>query len=247
MRAGWAEYVALSPQAGPAEVEPAIQHPTRTLQQSLKYRAGGLSLGRRDQVGHDKVDNTARALSIEADMESLRLQADVAAKLSTGYAAQAAWDNANRQFLSKRADLEKELLEMKLAMAQVDWFLKAQNQFEALKPRYHQALRDAEARLSAVSTGLNQLYGYVDPMPQLSESEASVDQIVAWTRRAITWLGAFNRKTQALILPISLKAATKERWSAGRDVGAWTFALDETHLGLSRARVRRTGSLRCRR
>jgi hypothetical protein len=221
-RAGWREYLNLSDPTGP---------PTDMYGQALGPYKTSPRVDMANAISRDlsSVENDIRELEMKADIDSIQGQRNALVKGADGAKAQQDWDDKNRQHLADRADVEKEILMMKLAMANVEWLLDFGQQVTIISPRYRQTLRDAYDRLKSVEQGMIRVYGRIDdakkpldPLPDLTD-EASVDGIVAWTRRAGTWLAALTRRSHNYVCPISVKALAGANWDQGIAAKQWNF------------------------
>ena len=223
-RAGWLEYLHLSDPSGP---------PPMNFNTPLgSYKGPRVDMANAMAQNIEVDDRVVRLRDMQADMEVFAGQLDAAEKSLAGAKSQRNWDDDNRQYLAARADLEKVLLTLKLAMAQVEWLLDFRQQMLSIAPRYRQTVRDAYDRLVAVQSGMVNVYGRckpdytpLDPLPPLSD-DASVDAVISWTRRTGTWLAALTRRSHNYIFPVSLKAASTD-WDGGKALKQWTFVLPQ--------------------
>lgn len=250
---GWEyalEYLMLSEAAGPNPTQFNYPGP-----QSQVGGGGPISLSGQHGARVDQGSNIARALSdfqiaqqvlsMRAEMAQLSDQKDALDQQTAGLQAQMNWDDANRGYLARRADLDKAELILELAMAQVTWLLDFRSQMKSIAPRYRQTVVDAYDRLKAVDAGMMSIYGRrdvqgnpVDPLPQLTD-EMSVDSIIGWTRRIATWLLALSRRSSNYVFPISVKKRAAAGWAAGQRTRSWTFTLPIAEFpGQSFVRIR---------
>ncbi|MGD0074762.1 MAG: hypothetical protein ABSD31_10535 [Candidatus Binataceae bacterium] len=198
-----------------------------------------------DIGAHNARENIAaatarRRLRVEADTElnllaaedaTISAQVDAAQKTLAGLQAQMAWDQKNQEFMGARADLDRYLLMLKIFLVKVDWMLDFEQQFSSVRSRYNQSLRDAYDRLRVVQTGLWLLYGFSrkqrdgspDLLPDLRDEVKSHDDIIAWTRRATTWLAATTRRCNNYVAPISVKSAPESHSSIEIRDREWSF------------------------
>ncbi len=177
------------------------------------------------------VETAVREYELLASRESV-----AGLKASTDSAAAAAqdqltWDDQNRVFLKKRAQLEKDLVHLKLAFINVTGFLDFKQQMANTSKRIHQALTDSHDRLKAVAKGVTNIYGRDEKLPALDDNVNSFDDIVLWTRRTATWLAAMTRRFHNYVLPISVKVAAGSTWDSGTNTRTWKFKVPETMFG----------------
>lgn len=240
-RAGWLHYLALW---NPKEFGPTDQ---TFADGGFLYKGTRVEIG--SQIAHDlsSEENEIRLLEVKTEIRSITDQADVAVKASDAKDAQMRWDDVNRGFLAARAEVERDELMLKLAMAKIDWLLNFQEQFEAIRPRYHQAVIDAYERLHAIQEGILKIYGHVAPggslpdrpgptapggsSPDRQTENKCVDLLVAWTRSTATWLAALTRRSHNYVLPVSVKTlAGAAAWDAGVSERTWSFPLPATRF-----------------
>jgi hypothetical protein len=206
---------------------------------------------RQDQAGliaavASSTETEMRAKLLDLEQKALESQKSSAKEVLHALEAQLNWDNKNQQFLAHRADVDSDMLLIKLVIAQCPWLLNFRAQFEGIRPRYQQSLRDAHDRLLKVSDGLKQLYGYqtpdgkLDEVPKSINDESAVDAVIAWVRRATTWLAAFTRLSQNYILPISVRKQCADSWDDGARKRAWSFTVGADQFP-NQARVRIRG------
>lgn len=218
-RTGYLDYLNLSNPTGP---------PNNPFPQALgNYHGARVDMALAIATDLDAMERRVRGYEMLTELDAVRAQADALARGIDGVKAQQAWDDKNREYLAARADVEKELLTLKLAMAKLPWLLDFDQQMSSIRPRYLQAVRDAHDRLQCVRDGMVNVYGtLVDPLPNPTD-DARVDDIIAWTRKTATWLAALTRRSHNYIFPLSVNRRSGQNWAGGLAAGQWSFNLPQ--------------------
>jgi len=96
---------------------------------------------------------------------------------------------------------------------------------EAVRVRFERDLRDAWARIMAAAHGLDQLFGYAEPLP----AHDDLDGIVLWLRDAMSWLSTFQRRDQNYVVSVSVRQSLGAAdWAAGVAAGRWRLPIPES-------------------
>lgn len=122
--------------------------------------------------------------------------------------------------------------------------LNFQGAMDGLLKRYTSDFGDAVARLTQVSKGLEDLYGYTaadHPLPPVivrgapEKSEviidagragARFDDWIIWVRDAANWLIRFSQTGQQIVVPVSVRSKLNEDWSNFKSGAKTTLLLD---------------------
>jgi hypothetical protein len=162
-----------------------------------------------------------------------------------GIAAKVARDKADVEFRRRRTEIARSLADLKLkAATDPNGVLNYPTKMLAIRERFERDVQDAADRLCAAQRGMKLLYGYEPELPTLPDS-ASFDEILLWTRNAISWINAFSQLEQNYVLSFSLRDfIPKSVWEHGAKQGKWDFAL-KPELFASQSHVRLRGVSAC--
>ena len=136
---------------------------------------------------------------------------------STGMYARLQWNQMNAQFIEqRRQNLITQQEEKQNAIQQVNGALNFTSAMQMLVCRYKRDFGDAAARITQAEQGLEQLYGYIDPVYEATKPPLPAldpgprfDLWVIWLRDAASWLIRFSQTDQQVTVPVSLKALLK--------------------------------------
>ena len=94
------------------------------------------------------------------------------------------------------------------------------NQRDKIRERVADDFKRAAIRMTRAAQGLEQIFGYSDPLPALVANSDLLDtdalplnRAVKWVRDAISWLIGFSQHDQAFTRCVSLRAANPSLWS----------------------------------
>ncbi len=228
--AGWAQYLNLSDPGGPDQT--AWGGPDLG---TFHKPFNRVALGSGISADIQTIDNDLRWNEMKAASDAVAGEYQSAVETKYGTEAQAEWDRKNVEHLAARAQVEKDALSLKLAMANVGWLLDFKAQMESIKPRAQQSLVDAYQRLQSVEEGTAKVYGrvtkpgsIVDALPPLTGEVRNIDEIILWTRRTATWLAAMTRRFHNYVQPISVRVLTGPAWNAGAGARTWKVPVPES-------------------
>jgi hypothetical protein len=96
---------------------------------------------------------------------------------------------------------------------------------DKVRERIANDFKQGAARIAVAAVGLNEIYGYTEPLPDLNvrdelpDTDAlPLDRAVKWVRDAISWLIGCGQYDQAFTRCLSLRAMySKEEWSDKAD------------------------------
>lgn len=148
-----------------------------------------------------------------------------------GLLAKSNWDAQNATFLRMRTQAARQLEQIKgLAAFSADGVLNYAKRLTAIQKRFQQDFRDALARLIVVADGMQKVYGYTQPLPQVAAGTVPYigyfDDCLLWARAAVQWLVRFSRQDQSLVLPISVRESIgDDAWKQGLERRAWELEL----------------------
>lgn len=147
---------------------------------------------------------------------------------------QSRWHQQDAGFRLARTQASRDVMDLRMMAASLAGApLNYPERIKPIEANIHQDLRNALARISAASRGLQDVYGYDDVSPPTdvvaSRPETSqLDEAVAWTRRAINWLTRFSKLDQNYVMPFSIREGVgRHDWIRGRRSLRWVFSIPE--------------------
>ncbi|SDT36796.1 hypothetical protein SAMN05216490_3237 [Mucilaginibacter mallensis] len=116
------------------------------------------------------------------------------------------WEQANRDFQFRRTNISRAYQYKKIASSNdSNGILNYNKRLTPLGDRFKQDFLNALARLQVCSLGLDKIYGYSAPLPNIAEQDGLFDDCITWTRNAINYYNRFSKLDQTYVLRISLR------------------------------------------
>jgi hypothetical protein len=178
-----------------------------------------------EKTSHDHAKDAATGTSFQnLFLQAALLQAQGTSTYSASQSAanqayalkiKSDWEQANISFRMRRTEVARRLADKKAREYTLpDGVLNYPERMEYLKARFDRDFRDALARMTAIVTGMQVIYGYQDKLPvsvsdvlhgKRIEHSGAFDECLVWVRNAISYVIRFSHAEQRYVIPISVR------------------------------------------
>jgi hypothetical protein len=176
--------------------------------------------------------------TLRSELQSKAAGASAAKARWGGKKVRADYEHKDADFKRNRLQVMRDMADLKArALFETDGALNYGEKLAPLRHRIDRDVRDAVARMKAVSEGLRLLLGYSTPLPPAVVSwiggagniHKALSEGLVWVRDAIAWLSAFQQLDQQTSYPISVRRTVGENaWRSGLQAGRWSLSLPQT-------------------
>ena len=127
-----------------------------------------------------------------------------------GLNAKRDWDERNIDFSRRRTEVARRLADLKSkAATDIGGPLNYMERMGFLEKRFERDFREALARIQAASTGLQTVYDYNVPVPEIPDDnflkDGFVNDCIFWVQNANCFVSRFTQLEQSYVQPVSLR------------------------------------------